>query len=258
MAESVVDRLEVVEIHEEDTHRLLVASPDLHQLCGPVQEQRPVRQAGERVMQRLISKLRLKFLAIGDVRHHDADADQLSEDLHRIEIRPPVVGPMGVARDSAGDLTSDDWFISLLYGLGGPIELGPEPGNNLFQQPANLVFHRPSIDRGKHRVHGRDPRVPIDEPQAHRRCGRDAVEDGEHVGQVGRRVHRSRQSGGPRLVGSHRWSAISGDLSRSAVGSLRWPSRTTAAISPARGAGSGCALRNAGRWRTGGYARCSD
>jgi hypothetical protein len=91
----------------------------------------------------------------------------------------------------AGDLGIDDRSVSLSGALLEPFELGPEPGNNLVQQPTDLVFNRSPVDGGEHRIDGCDPKVPVNEAEADGRRGGDALEEGKQFGRAGLRVpHR--------------------------------------------------------------------
>ena len=67
--ERVVDELEAVEVEEEDRGRGgrvgALGAPD--RLVEPVQEQHAVREAGERVVQRVVLEALLGPLAVGDV-----------------------------------------------------------------------------------------------------------------------------------------------------------------------------------------------
>ena len=67
MAERVVDRLEVVEVHEEHRDRPAVAELAIECVLHPVGEQDAVREAGQRVVQRAALELLLELLALGDV-----------------------------------------------------------------------------------------------------------------------------------------------------------------------------------------------
>src|SRR5207244_10910105 len=76
VAQAVVDDLEVVEVEEEDGGQ---ASPPLQAAQGqaePVEEEGPVRQTGEGVVQGLVDELLLGLLALGDV----AGADDVAVD----------------------------------------------------------------------------------------------------------------------------------------------------------------------------------
>jgi hypothetical protein len=67
MTERVVDRLEVVQVHEQDGDREVVARLPLDHVLDAVLEQRPVRQAGDRVVEGLVLELLLERLAFGHV-----------------------------------------------------------------------------------------------------------------------------------------------------------------------------------------------
>ena len=64
VAEAVVDHLEVVQVHEEQTGGL-PSVPE--RVLQPVLEQGPVRQAGQRVVERLLGQLLLVQRPLGDV-----------------------------------------------------------------------------------------------------------------------------------------------------------------------------------------------
>ena len=70
MAERVVDVLEVVEIHEQGRDPAGAVAPD-QRVREPIDEQDAVRQAGQRVVQRLVAQLVLEVLPVADV---DEDA----------------------------------------------------------------------------------------------------------------------------------------------------------------------------------------
>ena len=57
MAERVVDVLEVVQIDEQRGAGRAVAAVPGEQLLDAIHDQRPVRQAGQRVVQRLVAQL---------------------------------------------------------------------------------------------------------------------------------------------------------------------------------------------------------
>ena len=57
MPEAVVDRLEVVEVQEQHGDRIGAPVAAVHGMGEPVQEQRPVGQAGEGVVERLVVEL---------------------------------------------------------------------------------------------------------------------------------------------------------------------------------------------------------
>ena len=72
MAERVVDVLELVEIDEQRRAGRSRAAVAGQQLLDPVHDQRPVRQAGQRVVQRLVAQL----------------AGPLTDELRRARSRP--------------------------------------------------------------------------------------------------------------------------------------------------------------------------
>ena len=57
MAEGVVDILEVVQIDVERSHGARRSCRTAQHLLGPVEEQRPVRQSGQGVVERLVAQL---------------------------------------------------------------------------------------------------------------------------------------------------------------------------------------------------------
>ena len=73
---AIVDCLEVIEVKEEDGQSLAVgdALKACYRVLQPIAEQRPVRQARERILERLSSQLLLHGALVGDVavRHRDA------------------------------------------------------------------------------------------------------------------------------------------------------------------------------------------
>ena len=71
MAERVVDVLEVVEVHEQDREAGRRSAAPHERVREAVDEQDAVRQAGERIVQRLVAKLILQALPVADV---DEDA----------------------------------------------------------------------------------------------------------------------------------------------------------------------------------------
>ena len=94
VAEAVVDRLEVVQVDEEDRHRLI--PPLLERVVEPITEERPVGQERERVVEGLELELHLPLLQLGDRplevpgelavledRHHLAHDEQDRDDAAR-------------------------------------------------------------------------------------------------------------------------------------------------------------------------------
>jgi hypothetical protein len=106
--EGVVDRLEVVEVDQQQFHPAAAAQVAGDRLVHPVAEQRPVGQPGERVLERLAGQLTLQgFLRahVTDGQHDRADVRVVQPvaagDVH---VDPPAVGvpaarvdPVGVA-----------------------------------------------------------------------------------------------------------------------------------------------------------------
>ena len=74
--EAVVDRLEVVEIQEEDRQRE-VAQPagPIERVLDPIGEERPVGEPGQRIVQRLVAELCLELLSGRDVVDQGVEAD---------------------------------------------------------------------------------------------------------------------------------------------------------------------------------------
>ena len=67
VAEGVVDRLEVVDVHEQHCDGFAVALLALDGVQHAVAEQRPVREVGDGVVERLVLQLLLELLALRDV-----------------------------------------------------------------------------------------------------------------------------------------------------------------------------------------------
>ena len=67
VSERVVDRLEVVEVHEQDRHRQVGARQALQRVLDAVAEERAVREPGDRVVEGLVRQLLLERLALRDV-----------------------------------------------------------------------------------------------------------------------------------------------------------------------------------------------
>ena len=102
--EAVVDRLEVVEVHEQDDDAPVLPASPLQGVRDAVGEQRAVREAGERVVEGLARQLGLEHLALGDVAVVDDDAadggvvEQVAADrLHR---PPRAVGVLDAALEA--------------------------------------------------------------------------------------------------------------------------------------------------------------
>ena len=97
MAQRVVDRLEVVEVHEQHGHRLAVAVLPFDRVRDAVAEQGAVREVRDRVVEGLMRQLLLERLAFADVAGVEHDAAHVAvvqqvgpQGLHR-EVGPVVV-----------------------------------------------------------------------------------------------------------------------------------------------------------------------
>ena len=73
VTECVVDLLEAIEIHQQNGVRRSGALRPLQTLRDPVVEEAPVREPGERVVQRLVEELRLRILALDELRELACD-----------------------------------------------------------------------------------------------------------------------------------------------------------------------------------------
>ena len=60
VAERVVDRLEVVEVQEQHGERPAVVASAAERVFDAIAEQRPVREVGDRVVERLVGQLLLE------------------------------------------------------------------------------------------------------------------------------------------------------------------------------------------------------
>ena len=67
MAEAVVDRLEVVEVDEEDGAEVAGPAAAVEGVLDPVAEQAAVGEAGERIVERLVAELLLAALELADL-----------------------------------------------------------------------------------------------------------------------------------------------------------------------------------------------
>ena len=107
--EAVVDELEVVEVDERDRRDRRVGAADAGQgVLDPVEEQGPVRQPGERVVERLVAQLVLERAATGDVADREDDAVDVGvvEQVHAddLGVDHRVVGPQQPRVDGADRL----------------------------------------------------------------------------------------------------------------------------------------------------------
>ena len=94
VAEAVVDRLEAIEIEVQHREQRPAqrAPRAVKQVLQAVEEQRAVRQAGERIVERLALELRLGLLALGDVARDAERAD---------DVPPPIAQRQLGGRDPA-------------------------------------------------------------------------------------------------------------------------------------------------------------
>ncbi|MDQ3500227.1 MAG: hypothetical protein M3488_04510, partial [Actinomycetota bacterium] len=67
MAKAIVDGLEVVEVERQQRHWGVVAPPAGKRVVDSIAQQQPIRQAGERVVHRLVAESRLRLPALCDV-----------------------------------------------------------------------------------------------------------------------------------------------------------------------------------------------
>ncbi len=74
--EAVVDQLEVVEVHEEGRDGAAVAIDGGERVPQPVEQERPVGQAGQGIMHGLMGKLLLRPPALGHVVHRHDGAER--------------------------------------------------------------------------------------------------------------------------------------------------------------------------------------
>ncbi len=113
MAEAVVDVLEVVDVQEQDGHGQLAAALGDEGVLDAVAEQRAVRQAGERVVERLVLEFGLERLALADIAdvEHDPLDRLLAEQVRRehLHLAPalarvptPELGGDGLPRGCRG------------------------------------------------------------------------------------------------------------------------------------------------------------
>ncbi len=73
VAERVVDDLEVVEVQEQHGERLTVRASAAERVFDAIPEQRPVREVGHWIVERLVGELLLQLLALGDIAQVDDD-----------------------------------------------------------------------------------------------------------------------------------------------------------------------------------------
>ncbi len=155
VAERVVDHLEVVEVDQQQRHSAAAALVAGHRVLDPVAEQRPVGQAGQRVLERLAGQLALERLLLGHVA--DAQDDRVQVGVGQpvgaghLDLDPAAVGPAGTRLHSGrrpgrrlaygGDPLAD----------GGQLVRVGDRGEPLDGQPLRLVAEDPP-----HRAAGED------------------------------------------------------------------------------------------------------
>ena len=95
MAQRIVDRLEVVEVHEQDRHRQVVARQALQRVLDAVAEQRAVGEPGDRVVEGLVRELLLEGFALRDVPGVEDDPLHVGivhqVGAERLDVEPEVV-----------------------------------------------------------------------------------------------------------------------------------------------------------------------
>ena len=74
VAHRVVDELEVVQVDEKDPNHTSATVAGTERPLDPIPEQHPVRQTGERVVERTVSELVLQFPLLGDIPQGEHDA----------------------------------------------------------------------------------------------------------------------------------------------------------------------------------------
>ena len=101
VAEGVVDRLEAVEVDEDDRRRDVPPVTAAQGLADAVGEEGPVGQAGEGVVEGLVGQRLLGALAVGDVRDVDDDtADvRVGAQVGQPHADPPLLAVVAPARE---------------------------------------------------------------------------------------------------------------------------------------------------------------
>ena len=147
MAEAVVDGLEVVEVHEDDSELAVLPPGASHGMPHPLAEQRPVGQVGHRVVEGLVGELLLERLALADVAAVEDDAaDVLVVEQIRVEDLELADAPVAVAQRA----------------LQHPRLRAGRPVGEHVQQPALLARLEQALEPGSHHVLGRVPEHPQD------------------------------------------------------------------------------------------------
>ena len=89
MAQGVVDVLEVVEIDEQRGPDRAVATTTGEQLIDPVDDQRPVGQAGQRIVQRLMAQFAVRRATRRRARSRPVARTNISAPISRLSAMPP-------------------------------------------------------------------------------------------------------------------------------------------------------------------------
>ena len=113
MAEAIVDRLELVQIDEQDGQLAAISIGAGLGVDDAVVEQRPVGQARQRIMERTVHQLLFECLALGDVttvEHDPLDVGVIEEiGRDRFQVATDAVGqleaPLHWTGGPAGDQT---------------------------------------------------------------------------------------------------------------------------------------------------------
>ena len=182
--EGVVDRLEVVEVEEQDSDRLVGAPQLVERHLQAIHEEVPVGQPGQLVVRRLIAEQLAGDVLVGDVLHDAADADDRAVRVgHGRKARDEVGRQVGVTRA---------WDLHPLTRHTGLDDLTQERAHG--RPDTHDVFARePGVGLGRPRGQLREGLVDPEEPAVqtpHGQGDRCRVEDGRQ--QVRRRLWAGR------------------------------------------------------------------
>ncbi len=206
VAVAVVDQLKAVEIEKKDGDRLIASPGAGKRLLETIDNERPVRKVGQRIMEGKVGELGFGLLALGDVDRHATDeavaGGTAERKLQRQPLPPSFVGERDSLLDlersgipehrriAGSDLVSDPLWQDrevvladdLLLGgreqsLEGPIDVDKSRLVILDPGGGGVVVHK-----------GREARLtgvgPVIEPGARDR-DRDVLAEGSHQPQVG-------------------------------------------------------------------------
>ena len=181
--ERVVDRLEVVEVHEQDRHGSLVALLTLEGVRHAVAEQHTVPQSGQRVVERLVRQLLLERLALADVAGREDDAVDVRV-VHQVRAQrlgqdhapvaapyPELEGRHGVVALAAGQERQRARLVLVVHQVdeAGALEIAARVAERAQRRRAHVGDRRVDLDDGDHvaRVaHERgEPRLALLEQQ---------------------------------------------------------------------------------------------